>query len=302
LTYAISGTPRATLRFLPAPAMALMAVLALAAPAAAQPGMPSPVQLPGSGVVQPSGVLPGPLREVGYDQRLGEQVPLDLQFRDDAGRNVRLGSYFGSRPVVLVLAYYDCPMLCGVVLTDLTASLKVLKLDAGRDFEVVVASIDPKETPQQAFATKRDALVRYSRMGTEDGWHFLTGSQQAIDGLAKSVGFRYQYDEKTGEFAHAAGLVILTPQGRISRYLLGLEYPPRDVRLGLVESAGGKIGNLVDQVLLYCFHYDPATGRYSAMAMNILRLAAVATVFGLVLLVGLLRRRETHGPKLQGAA
>jgi protein SCO1 len=295
LTYAISGTLRATL--LPA---LLLAVLA--APAVAQPGYPSPVQMPGSGVVQPSGVLPGPLQEVGYDQRLGEQLPLDLRFRDEAGRDVRLGSYFGSRPVVLVLAYYDCPMLCGVVLTDLTASLKVLKLDAGRDFEVVVASIDPKETPQQAFATKRDALVRYSRMGTEDGWHFLTGSQPAIDRLTKTVGFRYQYDEKTGEFAHAAGLVILTPQGRISRYLLGLEYPPRDVRLGLVESADGKIGNLVDQVLLYCFHYDPATGRYSAMAMNIVRLAAVATVLGLVLLVGLLRRREIHGPKLQGTA
>lgn len=300
MKHAVAGTRGATLCALLA--LAAMAALAPVAPAAAQPGMPSPVQLPGSGVVQPSTVMPGPLQEVGYDQRLGGQLPLDLQFRDENGRNVRLGSYFGTRPVVLVLAYYDCPMLCGVVLTDLTASLKVIKLDAGRDFEVVVASIDPRETPQQAFATKRDALVRYSRMGAEDGWHFLTGSQPAIDALTRSVGFRYVYDPKSGEFAHAAGIVILTPQGRISRYLLGLEYPPRDVRLGLVESAGGKIGNLADQVLLYCFHYDPATGRYSAMAMNIVRLAAIATVLGLGLLVVALRRREAHGPKLQGTA
>ncbi len=202
-----------------------------------------------------------------------------------------------------MLAYYDCPMLCGVVLTDLTASLKVIKLDAGRDFEVVVASIDPRETPEQAFATKRDALVRYSRLGAEAGWHFLTGSQPAIDAPhPEPSASATSTTRRRGEFAHAAGIVILTPQGRISRYLLGLEYPPRDLRLGLVESAGGKIGNLADQVLLYCFHYDPATGRYSAMAMNIVRLAAIATVLGLGLLVVALRRREAHGPKLQGTA
>ena len=289
-----AGTAGAVLR-------SLLTVLALCGPgisAVAQPGMPSPVQ-PGGPPLQPSTALPEPLRQVGYDQRLGAQLPLDLAFRDETGRPLRLRDLFGARPVILVLAYYDCPMLCGVVLTDLVASLKTLQLAPGRDFEVVVASIDPTETPSQAFATKRDALVRYGRQGTDGGWHFLTGSQAAIDRLTRAMGFRYAYDAATGEYAHAAGIVIATPDGRLSRYLLGVEYPPRDVRLGLVESAGGRIGTVVDKVLLYCFHYDPAAGRYSVMTMNLVRLGGIATVLGLGLLVALLRRRE---PKLQGAA
>jgi protein SCO1/2 len=252
--------------------------------------------------VMPGNTMPGPLREVRYDQRLGEAVPLDLAFRDEAGRAVRLGDYFGRRPVILVLAYYRCPMLCDLVLQGVETGLKPLSLEPVKDFDVVVASIDPNETPQQATAKKREILARYGRPRTAAGWHFLTGPQPSIARLANAVGFRYVYDRERNEFAHAAGIVILTPEGRISRYLFGVEYPARDLRLSLIESAGGAIGNVVDQVLLYCFHYDPAIGRYSAVTLNIVRLGAVATVAGLVLLIVLLRRRETAQPGPLGAA
>ncbi len=242
--------------------------------------------------VVPSSTMPGPLKEVRYDQRLGEQVPLALAFRDEAGRPVKLGGYFGRRPVLLVLAYYHCPMLCDLVLQGVETSLKPLSLAPGKDFDVVVASIDAKETPELAAAKKQEILARYGRPGTAAGWHFLTGPQPSIERLANAVGFRYVYDPQRNQFAHAAGMVILTPGGRVSRYLFGVEYPSRDVRLGLIESAGGKIGGVVDQVLLYCFHYDPVIGRYSAATLNIVRLAAIATVAGLVLLIVLLRRRE----------
>jgi protein SCO1/2 len=247
-----------------------------------------------------AGTVPASLQRIGYDQRVGGQIPLDLAFRDEAGREVRLGRYFNQRPVVLVLAYYGCPMLCGVVLSDLAAALKVLPFDAGKEYEVVVVSIAPDETPAMAAKAKKEAIARIGRSGQEPGWHFLTGSPAAIRSLTGRVGFRYYYDESSRQYAHAAGVVVLTPAGRLSRYLLGIEYPPRDLRLALVESAGGRIGSAVDQLLLYCFHYDPSIGRYSATAMNILRLAAVATVLGLALLVILLRRRETPEPGLQG--
>jgi protein SCO1 len=252
--------------------------------------------------VAPADQMPGNLREVRYDQRLDAQVPLDLAFRDEAGRSVKLADYFGRRPVLLVLAYYHCPMLCDLVLQGVETSLKPLALAPGREFDVVVASIDPAETPAMAAAKKREILARYGRPETAAGWHFLTGPQPSIARLAGAVGFRYVYDPRRNEFAHAAGIVILTSEGRVSRYLFGVEYPSRDVRLGVVESAGGKIGGLVDQVLLYCFHYDPVIGRYSAATMNIVRLAAVATVIGLVLLIVLLRRRESVQSGPLGAA
>jgi protein SCO1/2 len=244
----------------------------------------------------PSSSMPEPLKAVGYDQRLGEQVPLDLQFRDEAARPVKLGDLFGRRPVVLVFAYYRCPMLCDLVLQGLTGSLKALSFDAGREFDVVVVSIDPKETPKLAAETEAQTLAHYGRPETRKGWHFLTGEQQPILELTQAAGFRYVYDRERNEYAHAAGVMVLTPGGRISRYLYGVEYAPRDLRLALIESAGGKIGNLADQILLYCFHYDPAFGKYSAMTMNILRLAAVATVLGLALLIVLLKRRERPEP------
>jgi protein SCO1/2 len=255
--------------------------------------------------VVPGNTMPGPLKEVRYDQRLGGQVPLDLPFRDEAGRAVKLGDYVGGvgrRPALLVLAYYHCPMLCDMVLQGVETSLKPLSLEPGKDFDVVVASIDSKETPALAAAKKQGILERYGRPRTAAGWHFLTGPQPSIERLTHAVGFRYVYDPQRNQFAHAAGVVILTPEGRISRYFFGLEYPARDVRLGLIESAGGKIGGLADQILLYCFHYDPVIGRYSAATLNIVRLAAVATVAGLVLLIVLLRRRETAQPGPLGAA
>jgi protein SCO1/2 len=253
----------------------------------------------GAGI--PSTQMPGELKKVGYDQLLGHQVPLDLAFRDETGRTVRLGSFLDARPAVLVLAYYRCPMLCSMVLQGLTGSLKSLTLDAGKQFDVVVVSIDPRETPAMAAAKKKDTLTQYGRYGTDAGWHFLTGPQESITSLARAVGFRYYYDEKQDQFAHAAGVVALTPQGRISRYLYGIEYAPRDMRLALVEAGGGKIGTLVDYVLLYCYHYDPQIGRYSPAILNILRLGAVASVAGLVLLVVLLRRRESRVPGPVGA-
>ena len=261
-------------------------------------GTPLP---PGSSMV-PSDAMPAPLKEVRYEQKLGGQVPLDAIFRDEAGRPVKLGDYFGQRPAILVLAYYHCPMLCDMVLQATETGLKPLKMNPGREFDVVVMSIDPKETPAMAAEKKADVVRRYGRPDTAAGWHFLTGPQPSVDRVAEAVGFRYSYDAERNQYAHAAGIVLLTPQGRISRYFFGLEYAPRDIRLGLVESAGGKIGNVVDQVLLYCFHYDPVVGRYSAMTLNILRLAAVATTVGLILLIVLLRRRETAQPGPLGAA
>ncbi len=254
---------------------------ALAAPPAA-----------GSGPIVPSNQMPEPLKTVGYDQNLGKQVPLHLAFRDEAGRPVKLGDYFGHRPVVMVFAYYRCPMLCDMVLQGVTGSLKALSFDAGEQYEVVVVSIDPKETTRLAAETKAETLSRYGRSGTEGGWHFLTGRQDAILELTRAAGFRYFYDQRRDQYAHAAGMMVLTPGGRISRYLFGLDFAPRDVRLALIESAEGRIGSLADKVLLYCFHYDPVYGRYSAMTMNILRLAAAATVLGLGLLIVLLKRRE----------
>lgn len=241
----------------------------------------------------PASAMPGPLKEVRYEQRLDAQIPLDLPFRDEAGRQVKLADYFGKRPALLVLAYYHCPMLCDLVLQGVETGLKPLSLEPGRELDVVVVSIDPQETPALAAAKKREILARYGRPGTASGWHFLTGPQPSITRLANAVGFRYVYDPQRNQFAHAAGIVILTPAGRISRYLFGIEYAPRDVRLAVIESAGGKIGNLTDQILLYCFHYDPAIGRYSAATLRLVRVAAIASVVGLVVMIVLLRRRET---------
>lgn len=236
---------------------------------------------------------PEALREVGFDQRLDAQVPPDIRLRDESGREVRLGDYFGDKPVLLSLAYYSCPMLCGLHLQGLASSLKPLQLSAGKDFTILTVSFDPRDTSERAAAKKKDSLERYGRMGAEGGWHFLTGDADQIAALTRAVGFRYQYDEKRGEFAHPAGVVVLTPDGHVSRYLFGIEYSPRDLRLGLVESAQGKIGTLVDQVLLFCFHYDPAMGRYSAIALNSVRVGGVLTILGLVAFIGGALRRES---------
>ena len=226
----------------------------------------------------PANMRPPTLQNVGIEQRLDAQVPQDLAFRDDTGKPVKLGDYFGKKPIILDLVYYNCPMLCGESLAGLTGALRLVKFDAGNQFDVVIVSFDPRETPEMGAAKKADYVRRYGRANTASGWHFLTGSADSIDALTKAVGFQYQYDSKLNQFAHATAIMALTPQGRISRYFYGVDFPPKDLRMGLVEASAGKIGNAVDQVLLYCYHYDPATGKYGAVIVNILRLAAAATI------------------------
>jgi protein SCO1/2 len=221
------------------------------------------------------------LQEIGFDQRLGEALPLDAAFTDEQGRSVKLGDYFGERPVVLSFVYYECPMLCTIGLNGLSAALEVLSFVPGQEFEVVTVSFDAKETPALAAAKKKAYLARYQRQGAEAGWHFLTGSDASIGALTRAVGFRYVWDEATKQFAHPAGLVVATPEGRISHYLFGVEYAPKDLRLALVSAASGRIGNAADQLLLYCYQYDPQTGRYSASILNLVRALAVLTLLGL---------------------
>ena len=245
-------------------------------------------------------VLPPGLRDVGLDQRLNEQVPLNLSFRDDAGRKIPLSSYFGNKPVILALVYYQCPMLCTQILNGLVISLRGMSLESGRDFDVVSVSIDPTETPELAARKKVEYLRRYAKSST--GWHFLTGAEPEIKQLAQAVGFRYAYDPRSKQYAHASAIMVLTPSGRLSKYFYGIEYAPRDLRLGLVEASENKIGSPVDQLLLYCYHYDPSTGKYSAMVLNIVRLAGALTLLIFVpILIWMWRRdlsrsRETAAP------
>jgi protein SCO1/2 len=237
-------------------------------------------------------------QRVGFEQRLGATLPLDNRLRDQDGHPVRLGDYFKGRPVVLVLGYYRCPNLCSVVWRGLLESLQRLKLDVGRDFEVVAVSIDPKESPDLARAKQAAYARDYKRPGTESGWHFLTGDEPAVRRIADAVGFGYVYDPEIDQYAHAAGLVVATPQGVVSRYLYGVRFPETDLRLALVESSDGTVGSPVDQLLLLCFHYDPKKGKYRVLIMNLLRVAGGFTVAGGVVFVLARRgraRRDTGG-------
>ena len=226
----------------------------------------------------PANTRPPRLENVGIEQHLDAQVPPDLIFRDDSGKTVKLGDYFGRKPLILNLVYYNCTMLCGEALAGLASAMRLVKFDVGNEFDVVTVSFDPRETPEMAAAKKKDYVARYGRANAAAGWHFLTGQPESIDALTKVVGFQYQYDAKSNQYAHATAIMVLTPQGRISRYFYGVDFPPKDLRMGLVEASQGKIGNAVDAVLLYCYHYNPETGKYGAMVANILRLAAAATV------------------------
>jgi protein SCO1/2 len=226
----------------------------------------------------PASTRPPRLENVGIEQRLDAQVPPDLTFRDDAGKVVKLGDYFGDKPMILNLVYYNCTMLCGEALAGLSSAMRLVKFDVGNEFDVITVSFDPRETPDMAAAKKLDYVKRYGRANAAAGWHFLTGQAESINTLTKAVGFQYQYDVKTNQYAHATAIMVLTPQGRISRYFYGVDFPPKDLRMGLVEASQGKIGNAVDAVLLYCYHYNPETGKYGAMVGNILRLAAAATI------------------------
>ena len=232
------------------------------------------------------------LRDVGITQRLGQPLPLDALFLDEAGQPVRLGQYFGKRPVVLVLAYYNCPMLCTQVFGGLVSSLRVLSFDAGKDFDVVAVSFDPRDRPADAAAKKTPYVASYGRPGAASGWHFLTGSTASIERLTEAVGFRYKYDDSLGQFAHASAITVATPGGRLSRYFYGIEYAPRDLRLGLIEASGNRIGSPVDQILLYCYHYDPKVGKYGAVVMNMVRLGGVAAVLILSTFLTIMWRRD----------
>jgi len=242
----------------------------------------------------PASQKPEILKEIGIDQRLDAPLPLDIPLRDETGRAVRLGDYFGKRPVVLALVYYNCPMLCTQVLNGLVAALNVMSLDAGRDFDVVAVSFDARETPAMAAAKKDAYLTRYKRPNAAEGWHFLTGDAGSIERLTKAAGFRFKYDETRDQFAHASAIMVATPAGRLARYFYGIEYAPRDLRLGLVEASAGQIGTPVDQVLLYCFHYDPSNGKYGAVVINMIRLAGAATLLILGGLLLLLSRRRAR--------
>lgn len=242
-------------------------------------------------VVDPS-AMPGPLKEVRFDQKLGDQLPLDLVFLDETGRQVRLGDYFGRRPVVLSFVYYECPMLCTLVLQGIAKSLGVVKFDVGQEYDVVVVSFDPGETPAMAAEAKQKTVERYGRPATAAGWHFLTGSNDAIDALTRSAGFRYVYDEKTDEYAHASGLIVATPEGRIAQYYFGIDYSPKDVQLAVIEASSERIGSVIDHVFLYCFRYDPKLGKYTAVTLRILRLTGAVFLVALALLLGILWWRE----------
>jgi len=267
----------------------LLAILTLCSAALGQ-GMTKGIMSP------PANVRPPGLKNVGIEQHLNEQIPPELIFRDENGNQVRLADYFGRKPMILNLVYYQCPMLCGEVLSGLESTLRVLKFDVGNQFDVLTVSFDPRETPAMATAKKAEFLKRYGRPGATQGWHFLTGPQQSIDALTKTAGFQYEYDANSGQFAHTTAIMVLTPEGRIAQYYYGVEYAPKDLRLGLIQASQNKIGNLADQVLLYCYHYDPATGKYGAVVMRILRLAGAATILTLGLfMIVMFRRRSSTG-------
>lgn len=266
--------------------------------ALAQPGVPGPRSplygaRPETG--PPASGLPTALKEVGLDQKLNEQLPLDLVFRDEQGEAVKLGDYFGKRPVLLALVYYECPMLCNQVLNGVVTALRVLAFQAGKEFDIVTVSFDPRETAALAEAKKRtyvDYLQEEKRAAAASGWHFLTGDAKSIGELTSAVGFRYYFDEKTDQFAHASGIMLATADGKLARYFYGIDYSARDLRLGLIETSENKIGSPVDQLLLYCYHYDPATGKYGAVVMNMVRLGGILTLIAIVIMFVVLRRRS----------
>jgi protein SCO1/2 len=244
--------------------------------------------------VQRIGIRPDLLKNVGIDQKLNQQVPLDLAFRDENGKPVQLGKYFGQKPVILALVYYDCPMLCTQVLSGMEASLRNISLSIGSDFNVVTVSIDPHEDPKLAHVKQELYTGVYGRPGAADGWHFLTGDEPQIKQLADSVGFRYAYDPDSKQFAHASTIMVLTPEGKISKYFYGITYPSRDLRLGLVDASEGKIGTPVDSVLLFCYHYDPATGKYGLLVSRLIQGGGLLTLLLLGGFILILLRNERH--------
>lgn len=266
--------------------LALVALLAWAGPAIGEPAPPSNPTL-----VDPS-QMPGPLKEVRFDQNLGARLPLETRFVDETGRAIALGDLFGERPAIVAFVYYECPMLCTLILNGVAKSLDVVDLVPGKDFDVIAISFDPDETPALAAAAKDRTLARYGGTETADGWHFLTGTGEAIAAVTEAAGFRYVYDEKTDEWAHTSGIVIARPDGDLNQYYYGVEYPPKDVRLSLVDASAGKAGSLVDQLLLYCYRFDPTAGRYTVAVTRVLRMTGAFFVLGLAAFLLLQWRRE----------
>ena len=247
--------------------------------------------------------MPPVLQNVGFEPPLNGQVPLHLHFRDETGRDVQLREFFGQKPVVLAFVYYSCPMLCDEIQRGIVGSLRMLSFNPGRDYEVVFISFDPHDTTEMAAEKKKAALDRFRRPETLSGWHFLTGSEESIEAATRAANFRFRYDAKSKLFAHASGVMILTVDGRISRYFYGVEYPGRDMRLGLVDASAGRIGTPIDHVLLFCYHYDPSSAKYSASILRIIRLGGILTILSLVGGIWISRRRELRArhSNLQGA-
>lgn len=264
----------------------------LALPAFGQGGV---LQAPAA---PPANLRPPGLKHVGIEQHLNEQLPLDLPFKDETGKNVKLGDYFGKRPVILSLVYYRCPMLCGQLLQGLESALRVVDFNPGKEFDVITVSFDPTDTPAEATAKKAEIMARYKRPGSEAGWHFLTGPQESIAALTKAVGFQYQYDNRTQQFAHATAIAVVTPQGKLAQYYYGIDFPPKDLRLAIIQASQDHIGTVVDQVLLYCYHYDPDAGRYSALIFRVLQVAGGITILVLGSFI-LVMIRMGSGPKHQ---
>jgi len=277
----------------------IAALLLLASTGSARAAAIAPAPL--GSLDQQASAKPTALQNVTIEQHLGQKLPLDAKFRDENGKDVRIGDYFGEgkRPAVLVMAYFECPMLCTLVLNGTIKAMRPMSLKPGTDFDLVVVSFDPKETPELALKKKQTYVENYSKEGDGSGFHFLTGEEASIKAVADAVGFRYNYLPETKEFAHAAAIYVLTPAGELSRYFFGVEFSSRDLRLALVEAASGKIGNFVDQLMLFCFRYDPSTGKYSAAALSVVRLGGVATVLFLAGFIGLSRWRETHPPDIR---
>ncbi len=251
----------------------------------------------------PAGVQPADLQKIAFDQKLNAQIPLDLRFKDEAGRVVTLGDYFNhGKPVVLTLVYYDCPMLCTLVLNGLAGAMKGMSLEPGRDYELVTVSFNPRETAQLAAEKKKSYIGRYGHSEAASAWHFLTGDQPSIERLTRAVGFHYVHDPATGQYAHATGLMIATPDGRLAKYLYGIEYSPRQLRMALVDASAGRIGTPVDRILLYCYHYDPATGKYGLVILNVIRLGGVVTLVALGSFILVMVSRERRRNRLADSA
>jgi protein SCO1/2 len=250
-----------------------VAVLALATLPAAFAQVPAPREYG-----QTANTRPRILDQARIEQRLGGQLPLDAVFKDEDGRTVKLGDYFGKRPVVVAFVYYSCPMLCSQVMNGLTSALDAMKFTVGKEFDVVAISFDPKDTPASAADAKAKYVLRYGRKGSESGWHFLTGDPKSIAAATEAAGFHYVWDDRTQQFAHASGIMVVTPQGKLAQYFYGIEFSPRDLRLAMVDSSEERIGTVVDSLTLYCYHYDPTSGKYGLVAMNMIRVGAIGTM------------------------